>query len=85
MLDLHLITIIESDGSHNIPSISRWKLLSTVVSGDDSGKNRTTFSSLVVNGTPLASGALSGAQNDHSIVTVNSNTSVTIVVNSSQY
>lgn len=85
LVDSHLVTIIESTGSHNIPSISRWKLLSTVVSNDDSGRNRTTFSSLVVNGTPLASGALSSPQNDHSNVTVNSSTSVTIVVNSSVY
>ncbi|WP_025691339.1 YrpD family protein [Paenibacillus zanthoxyli] len=83
--DTNLITILESSASWNIPSISRWKLLSTVVSNDDTGKNSTTFSSLQLNGAALASGALSSPQNDHSNVTVNSSTSVSIVVNSSIY
>lgn len=83
--DTNLITILESSGSYNIPSISRWKLLSTVVSNDDTGKNRTTFSSLQLNGSPLASGAISSPQNDHSMVTITGNSSVSIVVNSSIY
>lgn len=83
--DTNLITILESSGSYNIPSISRWKLLSTVVSNDDTGKNQTTFSSLQFNGSPLPSGAITTPQNDQSNVNITSSSSVQIVVNSSIY
>lgn len=79
------ITIMESNASWNIASISRWKLLSTVWSKTDTGKNRTTFSNIKVDGTPISSSALSGPLNDHSNVTVSGNNVITIVVNSDIY
>ncbi|WP_423803019.1 YrpD family protein [Paenibacillus pseudetheri] len=69
----------------NIASISRWKLLSTVWSKTDTGINRTTFSNIKVDGTPISSGALSGPLNDHSNVTVSGSNVITIVVNSYIY
>lgn len=85
LVDTRLVTIIESNASWNISTISRWKLLSTVVSNNNTGKNRTTFSNLQLNGNPLVNGALTSPQNDRSQVKKNSDTSVTIVVNSDIY
>ncbi|UQZ35398.1 hypothetical protein C2I18_18850 [Paenibacillus sp. PK3_47] len=79
------ITIMESNASWNIASISRWKLLSTVWSLNDTGKNKTTFSNIKVDGTPISSSVLSGPLNDHSNVTVSGNNVITIVVNSDIY
>lgn len=83
--DKHLITILESSGNHNIPSISRWKILSTVVSADDTGKNMTNFKSLQLNGSPLTNAAINNPQRDHSYIDITSSNSVLIVVNRNIY
>ncbi|SDG08451.1 protein of unknown function, YrpD [Fontibacillus panacisegetis] len=82
--DTHNITIIESSASWNISTISRWKILSTVVSSDNTGKNRAVFSSIKVDGIAVDSSNYGNAQTDQASVTKSGN-NVTIIVDSDTY
>lgn len=82
--DTHNITIIESSASWNISTISRWKILSTVVSSDNTGKNKAVFSSIKVDGIAVDSSYYGTAQTDQASVTRSGNT-VTIIVDSDIY
>ncbi|KJD47428.1 YrpD family protein [Paenibacillus terrae] len=77
--DTHNITIIDSNASWNIPQISAWKLLSTVVSSDNTGRNKAIYSSIKINGNDVANSYFSTPQEDHATVSRSGNT-VTINV-----
>ncbi|MDF9411630.1 hypothetical protein E1B06_07820 [Brevibacillus laterosporus] len=83
--DTKTITIIESADKLNIPQISNWKLLSTVVSNDNTGKNRAIYSNIKVDGTPVPNNKFSIPQEDHAKVTRDNNNTVTIDVDSDIY
>ncbi|MBA9086730.1 hypothetical protein FHR92_003210 [Fontibacillus solani] len=82
--DTHNITIIESSASWNISTISRWKILSTVVSSDNTGKNKAVFSSIKVDGIAVDSSYFGTEQTDQASVTRSGN-NVTIIVDSDTY
>ncbi|MFD1884511.1 YrpD family protein [Paenibacillus wenxiniae] len=79
LADTHNITIIDSNASWNIQKISAWKLLSTVVSKDDTGRNYAFYSNIKVDGTDVANGEFITPSEDHATVTRTGN-SVTINV-----
>lgn len=74
-----LISIMETDSSLNISSVDQWKLLSTVVSTGDKGKNRATFSSIKVNDVAVPSSAFSAPLTDHASITRSGDNTVTII------
>lgn len=79
LADTHNITIIDSNASWNIQKISAWKLLSTVVSKNDTGRNHAVYSNIKVDGTDVANGNFTIPNEDHATVTRTGN-SVTIDV-----
>ncbi|MCR6546590.1 YrpD family protein [Dehalobacterium formicoaceticum] len=84
LADTHNITIMESSSSCNLSQITTWKLLSTVVSTDNTGKNKAVFSNIKVDGVAVSSTYFPTPEQDHASVTRSSN-NVTIVVDSSIY
>lgn len=70
---------METDSSLNISSVDQWKLLSTVVSTGDKGKNRATFSSIKVNDVAVPSSAFSAPLTDHASITRSGDNTVTII------
>lgn len=82
--DTHNITIMESNASWNISKISYWKLLSTVVSPDNTGKNRVVYSNVKLNGVAVPDANFSTPLLDQASITRTSN-NVNIVVDSSIY
>jgi hypothetical protein len=82
--DTHNITIMESNASWNISQITNWKLLSTVLSTNNTGKNRAVFSNVKVDGVAVPNAYFPTPEQDHASVTRSSN-NVTIVVDSSVY
>ncbi|MGG1617799.1 YrpD family protein [Paenibacillus sp. NRS-1782] len=74
-----LISIMETDNSLNISTVDQWKLLSTVVSTGDKGRNRGTYSSIKVNDVAVPSSAFSAPLTDHASITRDGNNTVTII------
>ncbi|MGG6309742.1 YrpD family protein [Paenibacillus macerans] len=82
-----LTSVFESGviGSSGLSSISNWKLLSTVVSSNNTGKNKAIFSNIKINGTAVPSSSFGTPQQDHAYITRDSSNTVTIDVDSSKY
>lgn len=82
-----LTSVFESGviGSSGISSINNWKLLSTVVSNDNTGKNKAIFSNIKINGSAVPNSSFGTPQQDHAYITRDSNNTVTIDVDSSKY
>lgn len=74
-----LISIMETDNSLDISTVDQWKLLSTVVSTGDKGRNRGTYSSIKVNDVAVPSSAFSAPLLDHASITRDGNNKVTII------
>ncbi|MBP2113411.1 YrpD family protein [Paenibacillus silagei] len=85
--DSPLTSIFESGviGSNGISSISKWKILSTVVSSDNTGKNYAVYSGIKINGVAVSSGSFGTPEQDHAYITRDANNKVTIDVDSSKY
>jgi len=66
--DTHNVTICETIDSCDIQEINKWKLLSTVVSDDNTGKNKAVFAGIKVDGIPVPSACFLPAQEDHAWV-----------------
>lgn len=78
-------TIMESNSAWNITKIDDFKLLSTVVSSNNTGLNKAVYSSIKVDGVAVPSSYFLTPQQDHALVTRDSSNTVTIDVNSSLY
>ncbi|QUL55678.1 hypothetical protein KDC22_03645 [Paenibacillus tritici] len=85
--DSHLISIFESGviGTNGISSITKWKILSTVVSSDNTGKNYAVYSGIKINGAAVSSSSFGVPEQDHAYITRDANNTVTIDVDSSKY
>ncbi|OZB99020.1 hypothetical protein CJP46_07855 [Paenibacillus sp. XY044] len=84
--DTSLIAIADSPdlGSNAPTSITHWKVLSTVVSTDNTGRNKGIFSNININGTAVPSSSFSAPEQDHALIT-RTNNNVTIDVDSNTY
>jgi len=78
LCDTNTTTIVELL-DFNISHIDNWRLVSTVVSKDNSGENRAVYSSIMVDGNPVSNDDFSTPVQDHASVTPSGNT-VTIIV-----
>ncbi|WP_322906303.1 YrpD family protein [Paenibacillus sp. SGZ-1009] len=79
-----LTTIIETDSSSlNISKVDKWKLLSTVVSNQNHGRNKATYSSIKIDNTLVPSSAFDSPQTEAATITRDfsgNNNKVTITV-----
>ncbi len=82
--DTYNIAIYETKSKTNISSIHRWKLLSSVVSPNNTGKNKAVFSNIKIGGAVVSNSYFAVPQQDHANVSRTGNT-VTITVNSDLY
>ncbi|MCR8845053.1 hypothetical protein NQ117_15325 [Paenibacillus sp. SC116] len=80
----HTVTIMESNGNWYIPSISYWKVVSTVITTSNSGKNKGIFSNIQLNDYAISTSDLFTPEEDQTKIT-RSGTSVTIDVDASRY
>lgn len=80
----HTISIIESNASWNINQFSYWKLLSTVISSDNKGKNKGVFTNIQVDGRTVSGSSYAPPEEDHAKITRSGDT-LTIDVDSSRY
>lgn len=62
--DTHNLTICETVDRCNIQEINKWKLLSTVVSSDNTGRNKAVFWDIRVDDMPVPSHCFSPPQED---------------------
>ncbi|WIM40880.1 YrpD family protein [Paenibacillus sp. PK4536] len=76
-----LTTIMETASSSlNISNLDKWKLLSTVVSSANKGKNKAVYSSIKVDDNPVPSSAFSTPLTEKTTITRDANNTVTITV-----
>lgn len=80
----HTISIIESNASWNISQFSYWKLLSTVISSDNTGKNKGIFTNIQVDGRTVSGSSYATPEEDRAKITRSGDT-LTIDVDSSKY
>ncbi|MGW8957118.1 YrpD family protein [Paenibacillus sp. NPDC055715] len=78
--DTPLISIMETNDSLDINSVDQWKLLSTVVSTGDRGRNKAIYSSIKVDGASVPSSAFSAPLTDYANIARDGNNTVTITV-----
>ncbi|MCP3777060.1 YrpD family protein [Paenibacillus sp. MZ03-122A] len=83
--DTPLISIMETNDRLGLNSVDQWKLLSTVVSTDDRGQNKATYSSIKVDGASVPSSAFSAPLTDFANIKRDGNNTVTITVKGSNY
>jgi hypothetical protein len=67
--DTQLITIIESKDSFNISSVKYWKIVSTISTLNNKGKNQADFESIRLDGNLVSSSSFQAAEKDHAQVT----------------
>ncbi|MEW4371968.1 YrpD family protein [Paenibacillus kandeliae] len=76
-----LTTIMETASSSlNIADVESWKLLSTVVSSSNKGKNKAIYSSIKIDGNPVSSLKFDTPLTEKATITRDSNNTVTITV-----
>ncbi|MFK4474445.1 hypothetical protein ABH897_004203 [Paenibacillus sp. RC73] len=67
-----------TNDSLSINSVDQWKLLSTVVSTGDRGRNKAIYSSIKVDGASVPSSAFNAPLTDYASITRDGNNTVTI-------
>ncbi|WP_051507322.1 YrpD family protein [Saccharibacillus sacchari] len=83
-VDTGLTTILETS-KIGVTSITNWKLVSTVVSNDNTGKNKGIFSNIKLDNTLVPSSYFGTPSQDHAYVTRDGSNTVTIDVDSNKY